>query len=155
MKISIYKFITAFCLFPVSDWGAFVQRLTKKLLTIWLVSRIIDVIKAPLFYIGLVGILIYSPDTVAWIFIKIGEIELSVMALMLSVVMPDIFSGSGTEYRTWAQMWQAGLNALPSDMVEIINGLGVAQLLGYITTTIGTIATIKMFRSAMKRARLM
>lgn len=155
MKISIYKFITAFCLFPVSDWGAFVQRLTKKLLTIWLVSRLIDVIKAPLFYIGLIGILIYSPDTVAWIFIKIGEIELSVMTLMLSVVMPDIFSGSGTEYTTWAQMWQAGLNALPSDMVEIINGLGVAQLLGYITTTIGTIATIKMFRSAMKRARLM
>ena len=105
MKISLYKFITTFCLFPVSDWGAFVQRLTKKLLTIWLVSRLIDVIKAPLFYMALIGLLIYSPDTVAWIFIKIGEIELSVMTMMLSVVMPDIFANSGVEYSTWAEMW--------------------------------------------------
>ena len=54
---------------------------------------------------ALIGLLIYSPDTVAWIFIKIGEIELSVMTMMLSVVMPDIFANSGVEYSTWAEMW--------------------------------------------------
>lgn len=155
MKINLIAFIRAFCLVPVNDWSAFVQRITKKLLTIWLFSRLLDVIKAPLFYVALVGLLMYSPDTVAWIFIKIGEIELSVMAMVLSVVMPDIFSGASGEYSSWATIWQTGLNALPTDLVEVMNGLGVAQLLGYVTSTIGVIATIRMFRSAMKRARLM
>lgn len=155
MKISLYKFITTFCLVPVNDWGAFVQRITKKLLTIWLVSRLIDVLKGPFFWVGLIALLTYSPDTVAWIFIKIGEIELTVMAMVLNAVMPDIFASGSGEYRNWVQIWQAGLNALPSDMVAIMNGLGVAQLLGYVTATIGTISTIRIFRSAMRRARLM
>ena len=163
MKISLYKFITTFCLVPVNDWSAFVQRITKKILTIWLFSRLFDLVKGPFFWISLVVLLTYSPDTVAWIFVKIGEIELTVMGLVLSTVMglvlstvmPDIFATGSEEYRNWAQIWQAGLNALPADMVSIMNGLGVAQLLGYVTATISVISTIKIFRSAMKRARLM
>lgn len=155
MKISLYKFITTFCLVPVNDWGAFVQRITKKILTLWLVSRIIDIIRGPFFWVSLIALLTYSPDTVAWIFIKIGEIELTVFAMLLSAVMPDIFASGSGEFHTWAQIWQAGVNALPSDMVSIMNGIGVAQLLGYVTATIGTISTIRIFRSAMKRAKLM
>lgn len=154
-KISLYKFVTTFCIVPVNDWSAFVQRITKKILTIWLVSKLIDVVKAPLFWISLVALLTWSPDTVAWIFIKIGEIELQVIAMIMTVVMPDVFANGSVQYSSWSQLWQEGLNALPSEMVDVMNSLGVAQLLGYVTATFGAVSTIKIFRSAMKRARLM
>ena len=154
-KISLYKFVTTYCLVPVNDWSAFVQRITKKILIIWLVSKLIDVVKAPLFWVSLVALLTWSPDTVAWIFIKIGEIELQVIAMIMTVVMPDIFANGSVQYSSWSQLWQEGLNALPSEMVDVMNSLGVAQLLGYVTATFGAVSTIKIFRSAMKRARLM
>lgn len=155
MRINLYTFLTTFCLVPVNDWGAFVQRITKKILTIWLVSKIIDVIKAPLFWVSLIALLTWSPDTVAWIFIKIGEIELRVIAMVMTVVMPDIFASGAGQYTSWSQLWYDGLSGFPEEMVDVMNSLGVAQLLGYVTATFGTVSTIKIFRRAMKRARLM
>lgn len=155
MKINVLQFVRIFALVPVNDWTAFVQRVGDKILKIWLISRIINVMKTPLFYLGLIALLTYSPDTVAWIFIKIGEIEITVMAIVLSSVMPDIFANGSSEYSSWSQIWTAGLQALPEEMVQIMNALGVAQLLGYVTATIGAVATIRIIRGALKRARLM
>ena len=153
-KISLYKFITTFCLVPVNDWSAFVQRIADKLLKIYLVSRLISFLSKPLFFVGLAGLMVVAPDFFVWIFIKIGEFELVVMSIMLNAVMPDLFSTASGEYSSWAQLWSQGLSALPADLVEVMNSLGVAQLLGYITATYGAIFTIKAIRGAFKRARL-
>ena len=104
MRINLYTFLTTFCMVPVNDWAAFIQRIIKKILTIWLVSKLIDAVKTPLFWVSLIGLLIWLPDTIAWIFIKIGEIELHVIALVMSVVMPDIFSSGSGEYASWSQL---------------------------------------------------
>lgn len=151
-KISAYKFVTTFCLVPTTDWAAFVQRLVLRLLLVGMFLRLFQLLKQPLFIAALIGLLIWSPDTIAWIFIKLGEIELMVCALLLSSVMPDLFGAAGTEYTSWAQIWAAGLSALPADIVSIINGLGVAQILGLVTATWGAVASVKIYRKVMLRA---
>lgn len=155
MKISMYKFITTFCIVPVTDWGAFIQRVVGRLLLAGLFLRLLSLLKQPLFIASLVAVLVWSPDTIAWIFIKIGEIELRVCAMLLSAIMPSIFETGGTAYTSWAQIWSAGLSALPSDVVQIINGLGVAQMLGLVTATWGAVSSIKIYRKVMLRAGLM
>ena len=154
-KISLYKFVTTFCLVPVTDWGAFVQRWVGRIFLGVLFYRLFSLLSKPLFIMGLIGLLIWSPDTIAWIFIKIGEIELRVFMIALNAIMPDIFAVSGGYYASWSDIWQAGLNALPTQMVEVMNGLGVAQILGLITSTIGAVGIIRIYRKVMSRAGLL
>lgn len=154
-KISVYKFVTTFCLVPVTDWGAFIQRVVGRLLIAGLFLKLLSLLKQPFFIASLIGLLIWSPDTIAWIFIKIGEIELRVFAMFLAAVMPDLFGTAGEAYTSWAQIWQAGLNALPADMLQIINGLGVAQILGLVTATWAAVSSVKIYRKVMLRAGLL
>ena len=41
--------------------------------------------------------------------------------------MPDVFATGSGEYRGWAAMWNEGLNALPSDAVDVMNSIGVSR----------------------------
>lgn len=154
-KISLYKFVTTFCVFPVTDWPAFIQRVVQRLLLSALVLRIISLLKQPVFIGALCGVLIWSPDTIAWIFIKIGDIQMRVFTLLLVAIMPSIFSAGGGAYQSWAQIWSAGLSLLPADLVQIMNGLGVAQILGLVTSTWGAVSSIKIYRKVMLRAGLL
>ena len=95
------------------------------------------------------------PDTIGWIFLKLGEVQLRVIAVVLASVMPDIFGAGSGSYTSWGQLWQQGLNLLPTQMLEIINGLGVAYILGLVTSTFSAVATIKIYRRSLKRAGLM
>ena len=97
-KISLYRFITTFCLVPVNDWSAFVQRISEKILKFYLFSRLLSFFSKPLFFVGLAGLMIAAPDFFVWIFIKIGEFEIVVMSIMLNAVMPDLFSSASGEY---------------------------------------------------------
>lgn len=155
MKISAYKFVTTFCLVPVTDWGAFIQRVVGRILLGSLIFRVLSLLKQPLFIASLIGLLIWSPNTIAWIFIKIGNIELMVFALLVSAVMPDIFGAGGGAYQSWTEIWTAGLSILPADMVDVINGLGVGQILGLVTTTWTAVSSIKIYRKIMLRAGLL
>lgn len=154
-KISYYKMLTTFYVFPVTDWPAFIQRTIGRLLLANLVFKLFGLLKQPFFIASLIALLIWSPDTIAWIFIKIGEIEMRVITLLLMVVMPQIFDAGGTAYSSWADIWAAGLSALPADVVAIMNGLGVAQILGLVTATWGAVSTIKIYRKIMLRAGLL
>lgn len=154
-RISLYTFVTTFCLVPVTDWGAFIQRIVGRLLLARLLLKLFSLLKQPLFIASLIGLLIWSPDTIAWIFIKIGEIELRVFALFISAIMPDLFGTAGTAYTSWEQIWSQGLTALPADMVQVINGLGVAQILGLITATWTAVSSVKIYRKVMLRAGLL
>ena len=40
-KISLYRFITTFCLVPVTDWGAFIQRIVGRLLLAGLLLKVV------------------------------------------------------------------------------------------------------------------
>ena len=155
MRISVYRFVTTFCLVPVTDWGAFLQRVVGRLLLGWLFLRLLSLLKQPLFIASLIGLLIWAPDTITWIFIKIGELEIRAFTVILNAVMPDIFAAGGGEYSNWASIWSQGLSVLPPDVVEIMNGLGVANLLGLVTGTIGAVSLIRVYRRVMLRGGLL
>lgn len=154
-KISVYRFVTTFCLVPVTDWGAFLQRVVRGLFCGWLFFRLLSLLKQPLFIASLIGLLIWAPDTITWIFIKVGELEIRAFAFILNAVMPDIFAAGGGQYSTWASIWAQGLSVLPPDVVEIMNGLGVANLLGLVTGTIGAVSLIRVYRRVMLRGGLL
>lgn len=161
-KISLYRFLTTFCIVPTTDWAAVAQRalgiIQRTLIitgVIKLISFVMSIVSTPFYIVGLTALLTWSPDTVAWIFIKIGEIQMTCFMILLNVAMPTIFQSANGEYSSWADIWQQGLNLLPEEMLQIINGLGIAEIIGLITGTIASVWIIKIYRKVMLRAGLL
>lgn len=161
-RISLYQFLTTFAIVPTYDWAAFGQRvlsMVQKMLLFRLILKIGEVLfsfaKTPM-YLGLVvAAITYFPDTIAWIFVSIGQIQIKCFMIMLNAVMPDIFATGAGDYRGWADIWSAGLSALPEDVLSIVNGVGVAEIMGLVTTTITSGWMIKIYRKTMLRAGLL
>ena len=154
-KISLYRFITTFCIVPTTDWAAFVQRVIFRILTAHAILMLFSLLKQPLFIMSLIGLLIWAPDTIMWIFVQIGNLELQIMAMMLAKIMPEVFSAGGQALGSWSEIWDAGLSVLPTEMLQVINGLGVGQILGILTTTWSAVSSIKIYRKIMLRAGLL
>lgn len=147
---------------PTFDWAAFVQRVFGWITRTALIAMVIKVIgglfnlvKTPLFLVGLYLALLWFPDTIQWIFMQIGIIQIKLFTLVLSAVMPDIFTFGSSEVNSWAVIWEQGLNGLPTEMLEIINGLGIAEMLGLVTSTLMAGSTIAIYRKIMTRAGLL
>lgn len=160
--MGLYKFLTTFCIVPTFDWGAFAQRVFGWITRAFLIGAVIKVIgtlfnlvKTPMFIVGLYLALLWFPDTIQWIFLRIGEIEIKMFMLVLSVVMPDVFTIGSGDVDSWAQIWNQGLSLLPAEMLEVINGLGVGEMLGLITSTLTSGFIIGMYRKIMTRAGLL
>lgn len=151
-KFGLYRFITTYCLVPVNDWGAFIQRITSEGIRAFLFWMLVNVLTKPMFFVGLIALLTYMPDTMGWIFLKIGEIGIKVAFLVMNAIMPDVFATGAGEYRGWSQIWTDGLSALPSDAVDIMNGIGVAQILGMVISTAFAVFSIRIIRRIMNRA---
>lgn len=151
-RLGLYKFVTTFCLFPVSDWGAFLQRITSEGIRAILFWMLVNVLTKPMFFIGLIALLTWMPDTIGWIFLKIGEVGIKVAFLVMNAIMPDVFATGSGEYRGWAAMWSDGLNALPADAVDVMNSIGVAQVLGMVISTAFAVFSIRIIRRIMNRA---
>lgn len=147
---------------PTFDWAAFVQRVFGWLKGTLLVAFILrsigalfNIARTPMFLFGLYLALLYFPDTIQWIFLQIGLIQIKMFMIVLSSVMPDVFTFGSGEVNSWAAIWQQGLSGLPSEMVEVINGLGVAEMLGLVTSTLMAGSTIAIYRRIMMRAGLL
>lgn len=147
---------------PTFDWAAFAQRIfgwfTRAALiaaVIKVVGTLFNLVKTPMFLVGLYLALLWFPDTIQWIFLQIGMIQIKIFMILLSSVMPDVFTFGSGEVNSWAAIWQQGLSALPSEMVEVINGLGVAEMLGLVTSTLMAGSTIVIYRKIMMRAGLL
>ena len=95
------------------------------------------------------------PDTIGWIFLQIGNIQLKFFLVLLNNVMPDIIHEGATDFYTWESVWQEGLNLLPPDIVDVLNSVGVAYLMGMITATIASVSAIRLYRKVMFRAGLL
>lgn len=119
------------------------------------VVGIIKFLSRPLAIIGLIGVLTYYPEAIQWIFVKIGEIELKIFAMLLSVAMPDIFGGVSTEYDSWAGLFNSALSVIPSEILEVCQSLDVAGLMGMVTSTLTVGGTIVLTKRILLRGGIL
>lgn len=143
---------------PTFDLSAFLQRISGLIIKGLILSGIIrvcsllyNVFKTPLALGTLVLMLAYYPDKVQWVLMKIGELEITAFAILLSVVFPDIFNSMSGELHSWQAIWSAGLQALPTNVVQVLNAVGVAELMGLVTSTLSAGSVVLLYRKIMSR----
>lgn len=93
--------------------------------------------------------LLYYPDTVAWVFMKIGEIQIHIFAIILSAVLPDLFPTADID--SWASIWNNAIGVFPQNMVDTMGALDLAGLLGMITSCLTAGFTIRLYMRLVKR----
>lgn len=127
----------------------------KKIALVILVKKILEVVieifKKPLGIVFLIFLLTYYPDTIQWILMQIGLIELKIFAIVLAAVLPDVF-GQASDLNSWADIWNNALNVLPVDMVEVMAKCNVAEMMALITSTITAAFTIRLYFRIVNRA---
>lgn len=143
---------------PTFDLSAFLQRVSQIIIkglifsaVLRLLSLLYNVFKTPLALGTIVLMLAYYPEKVQWVLMKIGELEITAFAILLSVVFPDIFGGMSGQMHSWQQIWSAGLSALPANVVQVLNGVGVAELMGLVTSTLSAGSVVLLYRKIMNR----
>lgn len=143
---------------PTFDLSAFLQRISKMIImglvlrsVLKLLEIAYNVFKTPLALGTIVLMLAYYPEKVQWVLMKIGELEITAFAILLSVVFPDIFWGMSGQLHSWQAIWSAGLSALPVNVVQVLNGVGVAELMGLVTSTLSAGSVVLLYRKIMNR----
>lgn len=143
---------------PTFDLTAFLQRISKIIImgmilrsVLFILRTLYGVFKTPLALGTIVIMLAYYPDVVQWTLMKIGELQIRCFAIVLNAIMPDIFGSMGTNVTSWHTIWQQGLSLLPSNLVQILNAVGVAELMGLITATLTAGSTVILYRRVLSR----
>lgn len=143
---------------PTFDLTAFLQRISKIIIMglmlrsiLFILKVIYGAFKTPMALGAIVIMLAYYPEVVQWVLMKIGELQIKCFAIVLNAVMPDIFRSMGTNVTSWHTIWQQGLSLLPSNLVQILNAVGVAELMGLITATLTAGSTVIMYRRVLSR----
>lgn len=143
---------------PTFDITAFLQRISKMIIMGFILRSVLkllevayNVFKTPVALGTIVLMLAYYPDVLQWVLMKIGELQIRCFAIVLNAIMPDIFSGMGTNVTSWHTIWQQGLSLLPSNIVQILNAVGVAELMGLITATLTAGSTVILYRRVLSR----
>lgn len=123
---------------------------------IYLVSKIlqfvIKICEKPAYLGGLFVLVMYFPDTLQWLLMQIGLLELRIFAIILGAVMPDIFTTGAGLITSWSQIFNDGINALPADMVDVMAKMNIAELMGLITSTLTAGWTIRLYFRIINRA---
>lgn len=143
---------------PTFDITAFLQRISKIIImgmilrsVLFILRTLYAVFKTPIALGTIVIMLAYYPDVVQWTLMKIGELQIRCFAIVLNAIMPDIFGSMGTNVTSWHTIWQQGLSLLPSNLVQILNAVGVAELMGLITATLTAGSTVLLYRRVLSR----
>lgn len=143
---------------PTFDLSAFLQRISKMIImgmilrsVLFIMSTMFKAFKTPLALGAIVIMLAYYPDVIQWVLMKIGDLQMKCFAILLNAVMPDIFSSMGTQVTSWRQIWQTGLGILPTNLVSVLNAVGVAELMGLVTATLTAGSTVILYRKVLTR----
>lgn len=157
-KIGLYKFITTFCLIPTTDWAAIAQRafaLIQRLLIIKAILTLGKIIwsfaKTPALLGAVVFAFTFFPNTISWILVQIGQMELRVFSTIMVAILPEVFNAGASDYNSWADIWAAGINSFPTQIRDIITGLGVPELLGMVTGVFTSGSIMKIYRRILMR----
>lgn len=147
---------------PTFDWVGFIQRISKWIWATLVVHTFLKVFgvlfnlfKTPMFLVATYVALVYFPDACQWIFLKIGEIEVKAFMVLVNACLPDMFPFGSEDVATWKNIWEIGLNTLPTEIVEVMNATGIGEMLGLVSTTLTACGCIIAYRKIMMRAGLL
>ncbi len=149
MMIDVSQMEIHYSFVPLAFLGGMVGRFLIGGLISGVIMTIVRILSRPVMIAGLIFLLMYYPDTVAWVFMKIGEIQLHVFAIILSAVLPDIFPTSDID--SWAGVWNGAISAFPQEVIDTMSALDLAGLLGMITSCLTAGFTIKLYMRLVKR----
>lgn len=136
-------------LVPLAFIGGMVgQYLVGRLLG-GVVMTLVTLLSKPLLIGGLILTLMYYPDAVAWVLMKIGEIQLRIFSVLLAAIMPEVFPTS--EVSSWAEVWNNAINQFPSGITDTMAALDLAGLLGMVTSCLTAGFTIRIYMRLVKR----
>ena len=110
-----------------------------------IVMGLVRVLSKPFMILGLIGVLLYYPEAIQWIFMKIGEIQIKIFGLMLQAVLPSIFGDNISEIKSWADIFNGAVSAYPEGMTEIMAAAEMAGLMGMVTTCLVSGFTIRIY----------
>ena len=141
-----------YSLAPLAILGGVLGRFITAGATTSVITVIVKLLSKPLFLGVIVGILLYYPETVAWILMKIGEIEIKIFGLILGVIMPDMYPGDETN--EIAGIWNNATSVFPQEVIDTMASLDLAGLMGMVSTTLVAGFTIKIYFHLMKKLGL-
>lgn len=155
-------FLLLMCVFPVVTMDGLIRigqgiinnlgMILKVVLIGKIISFLVGIFSKPFYIAGLILLFTYFPDTVQWIFMQIGLLQLKIFMSLLIVVMPDIFGE--LDVNSYADIFNAGINALPPEIIDVCASLGVAENMGLIFTCLTSGWIIRIYLKAFERAGL-
>lgn len=116
-----------------------------------IITILIRILEKPAYLGGLFIIVMYYPDTLQWLLMQIGLIELKIFAIILNAFLPDIFTISASEVNSWTTIFNEGINALPTDVVDVMAKANVAELMGMVTSALSAAFAIRLYFRIMNR----
>ena len=137
-----------------AEWAQVALSWIHRVILLNIFFIIIKTLSKPLYIVGIIVLLTYFPDTLQWIFMQIGLIQIKIFAILLNAVMPEIFAYSSGDITEWAQLWNSALTALPSQVVEVMQALDVASLMGIVTSCLTSGFVIRTILRINKRMGL-
>lgn len=137
-----------------AEWAQVALSWIHRIILLNIFYIIIKVLSKPLYIVGIIVLLTYFPDVVQWIFMQIGLIQIKIFAILLNILMPEIFAYSSGDITNWAQLWNSALTALPSEVLEVMRALDVASLMGIVTTCLTSGFVIRTILRINKRMGL-
>lgn len=117
-----------------AEWAQVALAWVHRVILLNIFFLVVKILSKPLYVAGIIVLLTYFPDAVQWIFMQLGLVQIRIFALILNTLLPEIFSYSSGEITEWAQIWNSALSALPAEIVEVMQALDVASLLGIATS---------------------
>lgn len=126
----------------------------RNILLAHIIITMVRVWSKPLYLAGIIAMFMYFPDALQWIFMQIGLIELRIFAIILAVVMPEVFNYASGDVQSWADIFNSALAGLPTEMLQVMQNLQIAQLMGIVTSCLTSGFVIRTFLRMNKRMGL-
>lgn len=114
---------------------------------------IVRVLAKPMFIVGFILVLMYYPEAIQWIFMKIGEIQIRIFGVMLAIILPEIFTTADVD--SWSQLWNSAISVFPTEITDVMAALDLAGNLGMVTSCLTSGFTIKIYMRLVKRMGFM
>lgn len=160
MEIDLLLLIAAFPVFTldgITRIGQNIVALGQRVLMFSVVSTLVSFIlrlfTTPLYLAGIVAAINFAPNTIRWIFAKMGALAIDFALQMVEIMQPVVADvAKGEAFEGLSNTYVVAYTNLPPEINEMLASLGVHEMLGLIITFWVTIMTLLIIFMVTDRA---